>query len=394
MTDEPHLCSRQAIEATSFHASRRHFLRAACVAGMTGSFAGEALAASGPQPKNRSLESPRAGLTGHDPRIICWSWGPTMPQAKSCRGTAVVGDVIVTVGGTWWEHTASGKSIKHWGSAVYELDTRKLQWKNLLPYPVPLGYPFVASIERRLYVIGGRNEDRGIAESFILDLSASERRWVPGPSLPSPRWAMPGGIVNGVIYLAGGIGGNPSQSNETQLAETVLAFDPRQPTKGWQEVAHLPKHSTEWAMSAACGGKLYLFGGLVATPQVDHGLMPQSSVFAFDVSKRTWGQCCPLPNPMGSGAAVAINSRFVLMTGGYSLAVPTALAPDGKARTYYTAECLLYDTVRDSYRSLMPLRIATCDQGFAFVGNRIFSFGGEDSPYGTRTDTVQVGVFY
>lgn len=82
------------------------------------------------------------------------------------------------------------------------------------------------------------------------------------------------------------------------------------------------------------------------------------------------------------------------MTGGYSLAVPTALAPDGKARTYYTAECLLYDTVRDSYRSLMPLRIATCDQGFAFVGNRIFSFGGEDSPYGTRTDTVQVGVFY
>lgn len=317
-----------------------------------------------------------------------------MPQAKSCRGTAVVGDDIVTIGGTWWEHKPSGKSVKHWGSAVYALDSRKMKWKSLPDYPVPVGYPFVASIENRLYVIGGRDESHGIAESFVLNLSAKEHRWIRGPSLPRPRWALPGSVINGVIYVAGGTEGDPSRTKGTRLSGNVLAFDPRQTVKGWREVAKLPKRRAEWAMGTACGNKLYLFGGLVTTSQADHGLIPQSEVFAVDVSKGTWEQRRPLPTPMGSGAAVAIDSKFILITGGYALAVPGSLAPDGKARTYYTAECLLYDTVRNSYRSLTPLKMAVADQGFVHVRDKIFALGGEDSPYGSRTDAVQVGMLY
>jgi N-acetylneuraminic acid mutarotase len=144
-------------------------------------------------------------------------------------------------------------------------------------------------------------------------------------------------------------------------------------------------------MSAACGGKLYLLGGLIPASEGDKGFLPQADVLALDVAKGTWEQLRPLPTPMGSGAAVAIDSRFILMTGGYGLAVSAASAPDHKARTYFTSDCLLYDVARNSYRFLSPLKMPVADQGLVYVKNKLFIIGGEDAPYQTRTDIVQVG---
>jgi N-acetylneuraminic acid mutarotase len=327
------------------------------------------------------------------PRGISWSWGPVMPLAKSCRATAVAGDGIITVGGTWWER-APEKKIKHWASVVYLLDTNKMEWRRLPDYPLPVGYAFSGQIGNRLYVIGGRSEDRGNAETFILDLFAKDQKWVPGPSLPRPRWGHAGGIINGIIYIAGGSEGDPSRKDGNSLANSVLAFDPREPAKGWRPIAALPRHGTEWQMSAVCGSKLYLLGGLVSTTEGDKGFLPQTDVLAFDVSKNLWEQLRPLPTPMGSGAAVAIDSRYILMTGGYGLAVPGASTPDHKARTHFTSDCLLYDVARNNYRFLTAVKMPVADQGLVYVKKKIFMIGGEDAPYQTRTDTVQIGELF
>jgi N-acetylneuraminic acid mutarotase len=328
------------------------------------------------------------------PRGISWSWGPVMPLAKSCRATALAGEDIITVGGTWWERASSEKKIKHWSSVVHLLDTKKMEWRSLPEYPLPVGYAFAGQIGNRLYVIGGRSEDRGNAETFVLDLSTKEQKWIPGPSLARPRWGHSGGVINGVIYIVGGTEGDPSRKDGYSLAGSVLAFNPREPARGWRQVGTLPRLGTEWQMSAACGGKLYLLGGLVSANEGDKGFLPQADVLAFDVSKGAWEQLRPLPTPMGSGAAVAIDSRFILMTGGYGLAVPGASAPDHKARTYFTSDCLLYDVARNSYRFLNPVKMPVADQGLVYVKNKLFMIGGEDAPYQTRTDTVQVGELF
>ena len=328
------------------------------------------------------------------PRRISWSWGPVMPLAKSCRAIVVAGDDIITVGGTWWESASPEKKIKHWASVVYLLDTKKMEWRRLPDYPVPVGYAFAGQIGNRLYVVGGRAEDRGNAEMFILDLSARNQEWIPGPSLPRPRWGHAGGVINGAIYIAGGTEGDPSREDRCSLAGSVLTFDPREPERGWRQLATLPRLGTEWQMSATCNGKLYLLGGLVPTSEGDKGFLPQADAFALDVSKGTWEQLPPLPTPMGSGAAVAINSRFILMTGGYGLAVPGASAPDHKARTYFTTDCLLYDVAHKTYRFLSPSKMPVADQGLVYVKNKIFMIGGEDAPYRTRTDVVQVGELF
>ena len=104
-----------------------------------------------------------------------------MPLAKTCRATAAAGDRVITVGGTWWESSATGEKIKRWTKAAYLLDVRRMEWRVLPDYPLPVGYAFAAAIENRLYVIGGRSEERGNTETFLLDLAETNLRWTPGP---------------------------------------------------------------------------------------------------------------------------------------------------------------------------------------------------------------------
>jgi N-acetylneuraminic acid mutarotase len=209
---------------------------------------------------------------------------------------AVIAGDDITVGGTWWDSSPEEK-IKHWVPAVYLLDTKKMEWKSLPKYPLPVGYAFAGQVANRLYVIGGRAEDRGNAETFILDLSAKDQKWVPGPSLARPRWGHSGGVINGVIYIAGGTEGDPSRKDGYSLAGSVLAFDPREPARGWRQIATLPWLGTEWQMSAACGGKLYLLGGLVTASEGDKGFLPQADVLALNVSNGVWEHLRP-PRPL------------------------------------------------------------------------------------------------
>ena len=252
-----------------------------------------------------------------------WSFGPVVPMAKDCRATVAVGDQIVTVGGTSWETTPSGAKVKRWSSKVFQLDTQTLNWRTLPEYPLQAGYAFAAAIGSRIYVVGGRGEDRGNAEVFVLDMSARSREWIAGPRLPEARWGQVGAVINEVIYVAGGSVGSPSPAGQANLMDDVLALDTKRPELGWQQVATLPRPKTQWQMAAGCHGEFYFFGGLVLTAMGAHeSLVPQVESFALNISSRRWRQLRPLPAPIGSGAAVAIDSRSVIALRGMRLRYP------------------------------------------------------------------------
>jgi len=328
------------------------------------------------------------------PQRIRWSFGPAMPMAKTCRATAAVGDEIVTVGGTWWETAGSGTKMKRWASAAYKFDTRGMEWKTLPEYPLPIAYAFAAVVGRRLYVIGGRGGKRSYTETFVLNIDAHEGKWVAGPPLPKPRWGHVGGIVNGRICVAGGHEGDSTEETAAGPSDAVLALDPQHPERGWQRIASLPRPEAEWRMATGCGGRLYFFGGLIpAAHTADKGFLPQAEAFALDLASRRWQVLRRLPVAMGSGSAVSVGATYIVLAGGYALALPASSTPDHKARTYFTGECLLYDTVRDTYRTLAPVKLAVVDAGLVYVRRKLFAIGGEDAPYQSRTDALQIGNF-
>ena len=258
-----------------------------------------------------------------------WSFGPVMPVDRSARATAAVEHLVVTVGGTRWQTGADERKTKQWLSAVDALDTRTQRWGKLPDYPLAAGYALAASVGRRLYACGGRSGDRGHAETFVLDLAHDPPAWEPGPPLPVPRWGHAGGMIGSVLYVAGGFEGDPATPGGSRKASAVLCLDTDDPASGWRHVAELPNTETDWVTATTCAGRLYLF---CATTD---------EAFALDPSTGRWQSILPPPTPLSSGAATAIDDRYVLLAGGSAPAVQADLAPDGRPRNYIAHDCFL-----------------------------------------------------
>jgi len=328
-------------------------------------------------------------LAAGEPNHIRWSWGPVAPTAKSSRATTVVSHDVITVGGTAWDTADDERKVKRWLSSVDKLDTKTMKWDALPDYPMPVGYAVATTVGKRVFVAGGRDAQRGHAQTFFLDTSLNQPQWLPAPDLPRPRWAHTGGAIGPVIYVIGGSVGDPSQEGGTSLAPDVLALDTNQPEQGWTHVADLPSPRFEWPLGTVCGDKIFLFAGFQSA--ADGGMIPAMTEYVLDLETGQWRKIRSLPEQIYPGAVTSIGDQYILLCAGLGLAARPAATPDGKLRTYFSNECFLYDVRRDRYKRLTPMKQAVLDQGLVHVDGKIISTGGEESPHKSRTDLVQVG---
>jgi len=331
---------------------------------------------------------------------ISWGWGPVLPTAQSALGTTAVGDDIVVVGGTYWLVGRDGVPEKIWAHTVKKLDTSAKQWKSLPNYPLAVGYPLAVAEGSKLWVIGGQNADRVHAEVYMLDLARDNPAWMAAPSLPLPQAGARGGISDGVIYIAGG---TEEYQGQSRPARSVLALDTNDLEAGWKVVGEVPRPELLWPVGTVCGGKLYLFGGLVEDEQFTmtetfvrtwHNIassIPVADAYCFDIATGQWQQVHPLPIACGVGGCTQLDDSHIIIAGGVALALPASRISGRKRHIYFSTQCLLYDTVRDRYRPLSPMPLGVGGQGCAYVNERLYMIGGEDSPWKTRTDLVQVG---
>jgi len=264
-------------------------------------------------------------------------------------------------------------------------------------------------VDNKLYVVGGRAADKGNAETFIMDLSVKNPKWTAGPSLPAPRWQHRGGVIDGVIYIVGGVVGDLSKENRTKPANDVLALDTKDLAKGWRQIAEVVSHKTEWFSGTVCGSKFYKFGGLQRICEkpkraiegavlrvAENQFLPWVPVresYSLDIKSGKWTKIKSLPTPKCSSGCVAIDERYILLAGGVELTAAGSETFDGYPRITFSNECWLYDTITDSYKAIQPLKKNSCDQGIAYVNGKVYVIGGEGSPWKTRTDLVQIGKF-
>jgi N-acetylneuraminic acid mutarotase len=114
-----------------------------------------------------------------------------------------------------------------------------------------------------------------------------------------------------------------------------------------------------------------------------------NAVWAFDLENRSWNACSSLPFPLRDATAVALDERYILITGGVEDAADSQQISDGKSRVILSNRSLVYDCSADAFKFAEPLRLAVADHGLVAFNSDILVVGGEDSPYRTRTDLVQ-----
>jgi N-acetylneuraminic acid mutarotase len=143
-------------------------------------------------------------------------------------------------------------------------------------------------------------------------------------------------------------------------ADDIQVMEPDPPMRGdWQTLAPVPTATQEVGV-AACGGKVYVMGGLTA-PDTD-----TNNVWVYDPAANTWSAAAPYPGVGVDHPGAACVNGTVYLVGG--LQNGSAGAP---VATVYG-----YDPSTDRWSQKASLPRARGAMGVAVLGGKIYAAGG------------------
>jgi hypothetical protein len=189
-----------------------------------------------------------------------------LPEARRAPHPVVVGDALYLVGGQ--ERETYGFTVPD----VLRLDPDTGEWTKVATVPsVPLtsagtfgptvspeilaGYE-VASVGRRLFVLGGTTIKIGqrLTSTLVLDLDTA--RWTVGPALPGPLFDRKPVVAGGALHLV-----PTSHARPAGDSDQAWVLDPGAAAWRTAPVQGLDLLAGERYVTAAVDGRLVLLGG-------------------------------------------------------------------------------------------------------------------------------------
>ncbi len=368
-----------------------------------------------------------ADVTMYDPVADVWLALPPLPEALLAPAAAAFGGRLVVANG----------SILN--SATPQTTTRFIdllgQWERWPQLPVPLGEVAGGIVGRRLLLVGEAGTPEGKPDSvrtaltlaYDLSLGAWDEptararrpfpdnhhaaevwngklyvfggmgpaagktqiydpatdRWTLGPDVPFAAGSSASALIDGKIFVAGGIVGNRNTTGR------VAMFDPA--TGSWSERAPMPLPRNH-AASATDGRRLYVFGG--RGPGSGDGNMVANGfgdVQIYDPATDRWttstdaeSDLPPLPQARGGmGKAVYLDGEFYVLGG-------ETKDGDGASPEGVYARVDIYDPVTRRWRAGPPMPVARHGIFPLAIGGRIYVAGGGTRAAWSQSDVLDV----
>jgi N-acetylneuraminic acid mutarotase len=213
-------------------------------------------------------------------------------------------------------------------------------WTAKTSMPTPRYGLSVGVINGLLYATGGYHDaPNGTLE--VYDPIAD--RWTSGPPMPTARYGLSVGVLSGLLYAVGGAVG----------FGTVEAFNPA--TNSWTARATMPTQRQELGVGVV-NGVLYAVGGLNLTTTV-------GNVEAYNPTTNTWIARAPLPTARRQ-LGVGVVDGILYAVGGWTPStgdVGTVEAYDPSTNSWTT-------------KASMPTRRAGL--AVAVIGGTLYAVGG------------------
>ena len=186
---------------------------------------------------------------GVDERFL-WTRRASMPRLRQEIAAAVVDDRIYVFGGL----DDSGNSI----DAVEAYAPRTDTWERRASLPMPLNHLAAVAVKGRIYILGGyvNFSPNPIISDQTLEYDPQADSWSRKADMPFGRGAHGAALLDGRIYVVGGIGSPAGEQTR------VMIYDPA--TDFWNVGAHMPVPSEHLAVAAA-GGRIYAISGRFGT---------------------------------------------------------------------------------------------------------------------------------
>jgi len=159
-----------------------------------------------------------------------------------------------------------------------------------------------------VYVVGGQNATGVLATMEAYDPISNT--WTTKTSMPTARTGAGAGVINGIIYVAGGL----NNASPGMVVVTVEAYDPT--TNAWTTKAPMPTARHGLGVGVV-NGILYAVGG--AANNDGSGFL--NVVEAYDPSTNTWTTKAPMPTARQGFAEVGVVNGILYAIGGYNGAI-------------------------------------------------------------------------
>jgi N-acetylneuraminic acid mutarotase len=125
----------------------------------------------------------------------------------------------------------------------------------------------VSAVGARIYAIGGGARivaGRSVEQRRQLEAyDTATNRWSRAADMPTPRTVLSSSVVDGRIYVLGGVFSKPTSSTEELLRalQTLSVVEVYDPASGrWARARDLATSRNAFSASAV-NGKIYLLGG-------------------------------------------------------------------------------------------------------------------------------------
>jgi N-acetylneuraminic acid mutarotase len=228
-------------------------------------------------------------------------------------------------------------------------------WVTRAPMPTPRYFTSAAVLDGILYVVGGVSSNSLPYLPTLEAYNPATNTWTTKAPMPTLRHSPAVGAINGKLYVAGG-------NHGTFGAQSVLdVYDPA--TNTWATKAPMPAGRGQPAGIVA-DGRLYVIGGYRTVEQTYVG-----TVEAYDPATDSWSTKAAMPTARFNATAAVLNGT-IYVVGGYN-------AGTASLRTVEA-----YDPLTDSWTTKAPMLTHRYAPGAAAIGGLLYVAGGFDNQGG------------
>jgi N-acetylneuraminic acid mutarotase len=259
----------------------------------------------------------------YDPATDKWAKKQPMPRPAHHAALAAANGKIYVMGGFVVPKDTAVPVGAAWEPIdnAWEYDPGADSWKSLPPLPGKRGSALAAEVGGKIYVIGGATTPDGSKDPFFTFFGPSKvlatndvydpatNKWQSRTPMSVARNHAFGASVNGKIYVIGGRTGHGFILSATNT-DVVEEYNPVSNT--WSA----PKERMPTARSGGAWGtdgrRIYVAGGEVTTTELVGAFR---AIEAYDTVTNTWMTLPPMPMPRHGVAGAVIGNRFHLVSG-------------------------------------------------------------------------------
>lgn len=247
--------------------------------------------------------------------FFSWKEAAQLPDKDGLAGSyaGVSNGVLIIAGGANFPGNTRPWSggIKTWHDSVWVMETPGGEWKAAGTLPRPMGYGVSLTANNALICLGGGDAHSNYKDAFMLRYVNGKLSRETLPDLPAPVVNACGAVVDGTIYLAGGVNSINGATKQQCWSLSLNAAD-----RAWKILPPLPGASRMLAMAGAINGNFYVFGGVhQPAGEARHYL---KDCWEYTPLTGSWKKIADLPHPLAAAPtpAYAAGQSHLLLFGG------------------------------------------------------------------------------